>query len=56
MHKQPAYKELGVNGEFPNAEYLGENGFYLPSSSHLTEEQIRYITATIKQIYEEHKK
>ena len=56
MHKQPAYAHLGVQGDFPNTEYLEKNGFYLPSSSHLTEEEIKYITTTIKQIYEEHRK
>ena len=55
MHKQPAYAHLGVQGDFPNTEYLEKNGFYLPSSSHLTEEEIKYITSAIKQIYEEHK-
>ncbi len=56
MHKQPAYAHLGVNGHYPNAEYLEKNGFYLPSSSHLTEEQIHYVAAAIKNIYEEHKR
>jgi len=51
MHKQPAYAHLPVQGDFPNTEYLEKNGFYLPSSSHLTEEEITYIATTIKQIY-----
>ncbi|MDO8510528.1 MAG: DegT/DnrJ/EryC1/StrS family aminotransferase [Nanoarchaeota archaeon] len=51
MHKQPAYAHLGVQGDFPNTEYLEKNGFYLPSSSHLTEEEIQYIAKTIKEIY-----
>lgn len=52
MHKQPAYAHLGKQGDFPNTEYLEKNGFYLPSSSHLTEEQIRFIAKSIKEIYE----
>lgn len=55
MHKQPAYAHLGVQGHFPNTEYLEKNGFYLPSSSHLTEEQIKYITTSIEEIYAQHK-
>src|SRR3989338_2553806 len=53
MHKQPAYAHLGIQGEFPNTEYLENKGFYLPSSSHLTEEQIKFIADAIKQIYQE---
>lgn len=56
MHKQPAYAHLGVQGSFPNTEYLEKNGFYLPSSSHLTEEEIKFITDAIKEIYGESKK
>ncbi len=55
MHKQPAYAHLKVQGDFSNTEYLERNGFYLPSSSHLTEREIEYIANTIKQIYAEHK-
>ena len=53
MHKQPAYAHFNfVQEEFPVAEQLEREGFYLPSSSHLTAEQIHYIAATIKQIHE----
>ncbi len=50
MHKQPAYAHLGVQGNFPVTEYLEEHGFYLPSSSHLKEEEIRHIVSCIKEI------
>lgn len=50
MHKQPAYQHLEILGEFPNTEYLEKNGFYLPSSSHLKEEEIIYIASCIKQL------
>ncbi len=56
MHKQPAYEHLGAQDDFPRAEYLEKNGFYLPSSSHLTEEQIRYVADAIKEIYEGYSK
>ena len=55
MHKQPAYAHLDVQGDFPNTEYLEKNGLYLPSSSHLTEEQIRFIAKSIKEIYEQYR-
>ncbi len=55
MHKQPAYAHLGVQGSFPNTEYLEKNGLYLPSSSHLKQEEIQHIAAVIKEIHEEYK-
>ena len=58
MHKQPAYLKESKNGRehFPDgtscpaAEILERDGFYLPSSSHLTVEQIEYITDIIKEV------
>lgn len=55
MHKQPAYNFLNLQKEqFPVAEQLEQQGFYLPSSSHLTAEQIHYIATTIKDIQQEY--
>ncbi len=55
MHKQPAYLKGGDNypdcsGSYPVADELAEKGLYLPSSSHLTEEQIRYVVRQIQEI------
>lgn len=57
MHNQPVYKEKRghhahpeTTGHFPNAEILEKSGLYLPSSSHLTEEQITYIAKNIQEI------
>jgi len=49
MHKQVAMKKFGCEcgGEYPVCDWLTENGFYLPSSSGLTEEQITYISKLI---------
>lgn len=49
MHKQKAMKDYGCDcfGEYPVCEWLTENGFYLPSSSSLTEEQIKFICGII---------
>ena len=50
MHIQPALKQYGCDcsGEYPVTEYLSENGFYLPSVSNLSEEDIVYICDVIK--------
>jgi perosamine synthetase len=54
MHKQPAYNKdeehFPDKTECPIAEKLENDGFYLPSSSHLTVEQIEYITDSIKEV------
>ena len=55
MHQQPAYQKddlrfPDLNGNYPISEQLTQKGFYLPSSSHLTKEQIIFITDTIKNI------
>ena len=55
MHKQPAYMKNDprfpdVSGRYPVSDELEEKGFYLPSSSHLTKEQITFIVEQIKEI------
>ncbi len=52
MHQQPLYAKNderfpNTNGRFPIAEELWEKGLYLPSSSHLTEQQIKRIAETL---------
>ncbi len=62
MHKQPCYinyhgkNKPHCSGPYPHAEFLETHGFYLPSSSHLTESEIDHIVATIKAIQQEHQK
>ena len=50
MHEQPVFQNRGLfNGErYPVAEELSRKGVYLPSSSGLKEEEIRYISDVIK--------
>lgn len=50
MHKQKALSDYGCDcsGDYPVCEWLTENGFYLPSASGLTEEQIKFICDTIR--------
>jgi|TARA_Y100000310_G_scaffold343951_1_gene454116 perosamine synthetase len=56
MHKQPVYSKKTVenipdcDGEFPVADLIGERGFYLPSSSNLTDDEIEIIVNGLKEI------
>lgn len=50
MHRQQSMNDYGCNcqNQYPVCDWLTENGFYLPSSSLLSEEKIIYITDLIK--------
>ncbi len=50
MHRQNSLKNFGckVDEEFPISDILADNGFYLPSSSNLKEEDIMFICDIIK--------
>ena len=50
MHKQPSLRKYGCNcnGAYPVAEHLTAHGFYLPSASSLSADNINYICQTIK--------
>ena len=52
MHEQPVFQDMGLfEGErHPVAEELGRKGMYLPSSSGLKEEEIKFICDVIKEI------
>lgn len=51
MHKQTSLKKYGCNatGSFSVTDYLTDNGFYLPSSSSLSFNEIEYICKSIKE-------
>ncbi len=52
MHKQPVHQHLkDAKEEFPNADRFGAEGFYLPSSSHLSSEEKDYVISKIKEFY-----
>ncbi len=57
MHKQPAYNKPEANfpdkTDCPIADILERDGLYLPSSSHLTLEQIEYIADAIKEVHKD---
>lgn len=48
INKQEAYN---VPGDYPVSNRVGEKGLWLPSASQLTNEQITYITNSIKEFY-----
>jgi len=53
INKQPILiKKYGLyeEKECPNANYIMDNGFYLPSGNNITNEEIDYICNEIKQI------
>ena len=52
MHEQPVFQDMGLFKEerYPVAEEQARTGMYLPSSSGLKEEVIRYICEAIKDI------
>jgi len=54
IHLQPVYRGW-YKRKFPVSEYLCTNGLYLPSSTSLTEKEIRYVTKTIKEIFAKHR-
>jgi len=56
MHKQQVYVNKVVenspecSGEFKVADKIGERGFYLPSSSNITDEEIKTVCDLLKEI------
>ncbi|OGJ16236.1 aminotransferase DegT [Candidatus Pacearchaeota archaeon RBG_13_33_26] len=56
MHQQPAYVNKtrenvpDCSGEFPVADKISSRGFYLPSSSNLSDEEIRFVYNSLKEI------
>jgi len=52
MHNQKVLEKFGFkdNKSYPVAEYLSQNGLYLPSGSGLKREDIEYICWKIKEI------
>lgn len=51
MHRQPVYSKNYSDADFPNANRFDEQGFYLPSSSHLTDTEKDYVVSKIREFY-----
>lgn len=49
MHKQPIFQEMGLFHEekFPVSERLARSGFYLPSGTAITDQQIEYVAKSV---------
>ena len=52
MHKQDIFKKLNLfkNEKYPNAEYLSNNGFYIPTGIDLTKNQLKYVADTVNSL------
>lgn len=52
MHRQPSLQRYGCDcsEEYPVSDWLAKNGMYLPSGSNLSEERIKHICNTIRDI------
>lgn len=56
MHQQPAYVNKTVenvpdcSGKFPIAEKISKRGFYLPSSSNITDKEIEFVCDKLKEV------
>ncbi len=53
MHEQPVFKKMNLfKGEqYPVAERLARNGFYIPGGCGLTEEELETVSKAISQFY-----
>ena len=51
MHHQKSMKDYGCDcsGDYPVSDWLTKNGFYLPSASNLSQNDIDYICETLKE-------
>jgi perosamine synthetase len=49
LHSQPAFNWVG---NYPNAEYIAEHGLWLPSSSFLSDDEIRYVCQQIREYFQ----
>lgn len=53
IHKQPVYLKQGLFRDVhcPNAEYLAERGFYIPSGLGISDEEIREVAYKVKLLF-----
>jgi dTDP-4-amino-4,6-dideoxygalactose transaminase len=53
--QQPSYNHLKniYNNKLPNAEYLGENAFYIGCHQYLTDKDINYVIEIFEKIFKE---
>ena len=53
LNKQPVLNKMGYfkNQKFPVAEYLSENGFYIPSGLALTKKQQNFVVKEVQEVF-----
>ena len=51
MHAQPVYEQLWAAGDFTYSDMYGRDGLYLPSSSHISNENKDFVIAKIQEFY-----
>jgi dTDP-4-amino-4,6-dideoxygalactose transaminase len=52
VHLQPAFRELGEPGRFPEAEKGAQEILSLPMFAEMSEDQIDYVTGTLRAVFE----
>jgi len=52
MHEQPVFKKMGLfkDEHYPVAEYLARNGFYIPSGTGITDQQVEIVADKVKEL------
>jgi len=55
MHKQPIFNKMNLflNEKYPNSEKMAKYGLYLPSGLAISNEEIKYVAKTFKDILNE---
>ena len=56
MHRQRIFKKMKIfskNKKYNNADFLSQNGFYLPSGLGISNSEIDYVGKTLLNILEE---
>lgn len=53
LHKQPVFEKMGISGneDCQVSKFLYNKGFYIPIGLNLTDEQINYISESIKELF-----
>ena len=56
MHLQPVFAKKGlfIGESYPEAEFIAQQGFYIPSGLALTEEQMDYVASTLRRLVYEY--
>jgi perosamine synthetase len=51
MHEQPVFKKMGLfeNEQYPNAEQMARCGFYVPSGTGLSDDEVLFVSKKILQ-------